>query len=245
MIGLNAASVAKNQYKSLGEDVAKMRMDQMKEQLETFRTHLEDFARKHKGEIRKKPAFRAQFHAMCAKCGVDPLASNKGFWAELLGIGDFYYELGVQIVDVCLATRPDNGGLMDLEELRRAVARRRPAMREAISEDDCLRAIGKLKALGSGFEVYSVGKRRLVRSVPTELNKDHNVILEIAQAKGYVSEEEVVAKAGWTSGRVLDALDALLKEGLAMVDDGDEAGARLFWFPCVNTTLGAGATEPS
>lgn len=31
---------------------------------------------------------------MCAKCGVDPLASNKGFWAELLGIGDFYYELG-------------------------------------------------------------------------------------------------------------------------------------------------------
>jgi len=25
---------------------------------------------------------------------VDPLASNKGFWAELLGIGDFYYELG-------------------------------------------------------------------------------------------------------------------------------------------------------
>ncbi|KAI3672596.1 hypothetical protein L6452_38691 [Arctium lappa] len=31
---------------------------------------------------------------MCAKVGVDPLASNKGFWAELLGIGDFYYELG-------------------------------------------------------------------------------------------------------------------------------------------------------
>lgn len=46
-------------------------------------------------DIRKKPAFRAQFHEMCAKVGVDPLASNKGFWAELLGIGDFYYELGM------------------------------------------------------------------------------------------------------------------------------------------------------
>lgn len=45
-------------------------------------------------DIRKNPAFRAQFHEMCAKVGVDPLASNKGFWAELLGIGDFYYELG-------------------------------------------------------------------------------------------------------------------------------------------------------
>ncbi|CBI26612.3 unnamed protein product, partial [Vitis vinifera] len=30
---------------------------------------------------------------MCAKVGVDPLALNKGFWVELLGIGDFYYEL--------------------------------------------------------------------------------------------------------------------------------------------------------
>jgi ESCRT-II complex subunit VPS22 len=34
---------------------------------------------------------------MCSAVGVDPLASQKGFWAELLGFGDFYYELGVQI----------------------------------------------------------------------------------------------------------------------------------------------------
>jgi hypothetical protein len=37
---------------------------------------------------------------MCSKIGVDPLASNKGFWAEMLGVGDFYYELGVQIIEV-------------------------------------------------------------------------------------------------------------------------------------------------
>ena len=34
---------------------------------------------------------------MCQKIGVDPLASHKGFWAQLLGVGDFYYELGVQV----------------------------------------------------------------------------------------------------------------------------------------------------
>lgn len=45
---------------------------------------------------------------------VDPLASNKGFWAEVLGVGDFYYELAVQIVEICLATRSENGGLMTL-----------------------------------------------------------------------------------------------------------------------------------
>lgn len=52
-------------------------------------------------DIRKNPTFRSQFHDMCAKVGVDPLASNKGFWAELLGIGDFYYELGECII--CLS----------------------------------------------------------------------------------------------------------------------------------------------
>ena len=34
---------------------------------------------------------------MCASIGVDPLASSKGFWSEMLGVGDFYYELGVQV----------------------------------------------------------------------------------------------------------------------------------------------------
>ncbi|KVG98064.1 EAP30-like protein, partial [Cynara cardunculus var. scolymus] len=119
---------------------------------------------------------------MCAKVGVDPLASNKGFWAGLLGIGDFYYELGmclflllllggVQIVDVCLATRPHNRGVINLDELCKLLS----------SEDDCLRAIGKLKVLGSGFEVITVGKRKLACSVPNELKKDHNEILELSQ----------------------------------------------------------------
>ncbi|EXB50279.1 hypothetical protein L484_017816 [Morus notabilis] len=92
--GLQNAAAARDQYRLLGENVAKVRTDLMKEQLATFRSQLEEFACKHKNDIRKNPAFRSQFHEMCTKIGVDPLASNKGFWAELLGIGDFYYELG-------------------------------------------------------------------------------------------------------------------------------------------------------
>ena len=34
---------------------------------------------------------------MCASIGVDPLASNKGFWSNMLDIGDFYYELGTSL----------------------------------------------------------------------------------------------------------------------------------------------------
>ncbi|KAL3683962.1 hypothetical protein R1sor_001984 [Riccia sorocarpa] len=235
LAGLQAAAANRDQFRSLGEDVAKARTDLMKEQLSVFRTQLEEFARKHKNDIRKNPAFRAQFHAMCQKIGVDPLASNKGFWAELLGIGDFYYELGVQIVDVCLATRPHNGGLMDLEELRGHLMKRRRVSREAITEDDCIRAISKLKALGSGFEIFTVGNRRLVRSVPTELNKDHNQIIEAAQSEGYVTAEDIVNRFSWRRGRVVDALETLMKDGLVMVDDGHPDGKRRYWFPCVNT----------
>ncbi|KAJ6817528.1 vacuolar protein sorting-associated protein 22-like protein 1 [Iris pallida] len=231
--GLQNAAAARGQYRIIGDNVAKVRADLMKEQLATFRTQLEEFARKHKNDIRKNPTFRSQFHEMCAKVGVDPLASNKGFWAELLGIGDFYYELGVQIVDICLATRSHNGGLINLQELCTLLCQRRKSARESVSEDDCLRAISKLKVLGSGFEVISVGKKKLVRSVPTELNKDHNEILELAQARGYVMVEEVEKRLSWSSGRAIDALDALLKEGLAMIDDGHKDGNRRYWFPCV------------
>lgn len=35
---------------------------------------------------------------MCKQIGVDPLSSNKGFWVDVLGVGDFYYELAVSII---------------------------------------------------------------------------------------------------------------------------------------------------
>lgn len=40
--------ILQDQYRLLGENVAKIRTDVMKEQLATFRSQLEDFARKHK-----------------------------------------------------------------------------------------------------------------------------------------------------------------------------------------------------
>ena len=79
----------------LGAHANAERLQAMRAQLAEFKASLEKFALKHKAEIRADPAFRAQFHSMCASCGVDPLASNKGFWAETLGFGDFYAELGV------------------------------------------------------------------------------------------------------------------------------------------------------
>ncbi|XP_056682861.1 vacuolar protein sorting-associated protein 22 homolog 1 isoform X2 [Spinacia oleracea] len=233
--GLQSSAATRNQYRLIGESLSVVKNDVMMAQLSTFRSQLEDFARKHKNDIRKNPTFRAQFHEMCSKVGVDPLASNKGFWAELLGIGDFYYELGVQIVEICLATRSLNGGLINLQELLDLLRLKRKNAREPVSEDDCLRAISKLKVLGSGFEVISVGKKKLIRSVPTELNKDHNAILELAQGQGFVTVEEVESRLSWSAGRAIDALDTLLEASLAMIDDGHKDGKRRYWFLCVSS----------
>lgn len=66
-------------------------LQQMKDQLATFKSKLEEFALQHKADIRRDPVFRAQFHTMCANIGVDPLASNKvcgGQAAVAAGHGD-------------------------------------------------------------------------------------------------------------------------------------------------------------
>jgi ESCRT-II complex subunit VPS22 len=62
------------------------------------------------------------------------MIANKGFWSELLGVGDFYYELGVQIIEACLATRERNGGLMDLQDLKKMLVKMRGRNAQEITE---------------------------------------------------------------------------------------------------------------
>ena len=133
---------------------------------------------------------------MCANIGVDPLASGKGFWSNMLDIGDFYYELGkihrfihhtlysfinkdniqgVQIVEVCMANQHKTGGLMELGEIRHKLIRSRGRSKshQEITLDDLLRATKKLKVLGTGFTVIPLKSGRyLVQSVPGEMSMD-------------------------------------------------------------------------
>ncbi len=69
--------------------------------------------------------------------------------------------------------------------------RRRGSKADPVTEDDVLRAIDKLQVLGGGFGVVRVGDRRLVRSVPGELNTDKNQALLLAQGRGYISKRQL------------------------------------------------------
>ena len=79
----------------LGSQIEAQQLADMTSQLKEFKENLEQFALKHKKEISKNPVFRGQFLKMCRQIGVDPLSSNKGYFADVLGVGDFYYEIAV------------------------------------------------------------------------------------------------------------------------------------------------------
>jgi len=207
--------------------------------IETLQVKLADFAKKHQSDIQDDPAFRQQFLQMCAPLGVDPLVSQKGFWAKTLGvgIGDFYYELSVKVAEVCFATRTKNGGIMAVTEvcetLNRARNRtRKKKQKELYGEADVAIAVKKLSKLGGGFRIVTVGASDMIVSVPTELDHDHVEVMTLAQdGQGCVTVDEVRQRLSWGEDRVERALTLLLHEGMAWKDDFH--GISFYWFPSV------------
>lgn len=117
----------------VGAELNKQKWEEMRAQIERFEANLRAFATQHKESIQRDANFRAHFHQMCAAVGVDPLTSRKGLWSELLGVGDYYYELAVRAIEACVATRPLNGGIIALDELVRILRRKRSAYVDDVS----------------------------------------------------------------------------------------------------------------
>jgi ESCRT-II complex subunit VPS22 len=225
-------------FNALSSQLSNAQVDNLHAQLDKFRNALTHFATHHRTDIRSDPRFRRAFQQMCASIGVDPLAGPRrgGWWEEALGLGDWQSELGVQIVDVCVSTRDRNGGLIELSELVRLVSRLRGLEGGAITEEDVVRSIQALKPLGAGYEVLDFGGgRKMVRSVPKELDEDQMVVLAVAaEQKGRVDEEVLVRRKAWTAERSRAVLqNMLLRDGTCWLDeqDGPHGMGRAYWVP--------------
>lgn len=198
-------------FSSLGDDLTASQLNELRQQLDLFSSSLRQFSSAHRHEIRKNAEFRHAFQKMCYSIGVDPLSSSSrssgggglsGLWSDMLGLGDWQYELGVQIIDVCVSTRSTNGGVIAMDDLIDRVTRLRTGgakagsrpttasakggkaaekVKEAaeITEEDIVRSIKMLAPLGCGYEVFSLGNgdQKMVRSVPRELDTDTMVVL--------------------------------------------------------------------
>ncbi|UPL03258.1 hypothetical protein LCI18_014192 [Fusarium solani-melongenae] len=231
-------------YASHGSSLRASNAQALETQLAVFRSLLQQFANTHARDIRSDPAFRAQFARMCAAIGVDPLASSNSsaeggggggsssIWAQLLGktVNDFYFELAVRIVEVCGATRGENGGLIGLAELRERVAAGRMDGADPIADDDVRRAVQTLAPLGGSYAVVKVGRKEYIRSVPRELNDDQVAVVEAVQVLGYVSVGMLSDNLGWDRARAKTVIDDLVAGGMLWVDKQTK-GEWEYWSP--------------
>lgn len=143
--GLKRAEEQRDKLSAQAQQLESVQVETMRAQLAAFKSKLEAFALAHKKEINRDPVLRRRFLEMCKSIGVDPLMSTRGFWVQVLGVGDFYYEVAVQVIDVCLRTRHTNGGLLELPSLCAHLNSVRPKGAQPVTTEDVTRAMEKLK----------------------------------------------------------------------------------------------------
>ncbi|KAK0783626.1 ESCRT II complex subunit Dot2 [Friedmanniomyces endolithicus] len=230
-VGLSAftnAAIASDQYARHGQALRTSHAEALANQLSVFQAALHNFSLTHAKDIRSNPTFRAEFARMCNAIGVDPLAGSnvkgaggsaaggKGsVWAKMLGssVNDFYFELGVRVVEVCRETRGENGGMIAVAELQKRVTKGRAGLVGGgmeVTDDDVLRAIESLEPLGGMFKLQTLGGSKFVRSVPKELNKDQATVLEVIQVLSYVTMSMLQANLDWERARAIAVMDDLV-----------------------------------
>lgn len=248
-VGLSAfsnAAISSDKYAAHGAALRSNHADALANQLAVFQAALHNFSLVHAKDIRSNPTFRAEFARMCHAIGVDPLAgsnsntkareaSGKGgsVWAKMLGtsVNDFYFELGVRLVEVCRESRGENGGMIALSEARKRIASGRGLVGGGIdvTDDDVQRALESLEPLGGQFKIVQLGSIKYIRSVPKELNPDQSTVLEVIQVMGFVTVSMLQANLDWEGARAMAVIDDLVGDSLVWVDD--QAEETEYWSP--------------
>ncbi len=229
------------QFSELGTSLIERQSQELSTQLEVFQSALANFATEHRNEIRENPKFRSEFTKMCNSIGVDPLASSsnrkgndKSFWASLLGkdVNDFYYELGVKIIEICRFTRNENGGIISVKEVSRRLTEKslnnitEPIL---VTEDDIEQAVKQLEVLGQGITIESLGNKNMIRSIPKEISNDQNSVLEACSIMGHISVSMLRDNLGWSRYRCLTLLQDMVASGILWIDD--QPRETLYWTP--------------
>lgn len=216
LAGIHNMRNAEANKREFGQKLYQQQIEAAEAQLHTFQTRLEEFARTYKKQIKEDPKFRNDFNEMCMQIGVDPLQSRNGFWSKLLGVGDFYHELSIKVIDVCLPLKERNGGMVPIEEVLEGV--RKTYGKEKvpkISPSDIETALKNLKSIGEGYEVIKIGKKLFVKTVSFDMDKDLAEVLDLAKDTGYIVD---MGSLKWTKERFDNAIQKLLQEGFVWVD---------------------------
>ena len=83
-------------------------------------------------------------------------------------------------------------------------------------------AVKRMSALGNGFNILQAGSKKLVQSVPLELNTDHMTVMSLAQERCYVTKEMLREAFSWPQDRIAAALVRALQHGCATATAADQ-----------------------
>jgi ESCRT-II complex subunit VPS22 len=186
-------------FSKAGEQIEKESLVKLKEQLESFSKNLSDFSLKYKDEIKYNPEFREKFYIMCKEIGVDPLSSTT-LWNKNLNLSEFYYNLAIQIITICIALRDKKGALIEINELRNYLISHRKS--NDISNMDIEKAIESVSELKCGFQIIDIKNSKAVMTIPMQLSNDTNIIIELAsENKGWIGYSKCYEKSEMSRNR--------------------------------------------
>jgi ESCRT-II complex subunit VPS22 len=150
-------------------------------------------------------------------------------------VSDFYYELAVQIIEICNSMQERTGGLIYLDQVLEKIKRVRNRFVNEVSLDDCRRAIKKLDVFGNAFTLIPMGNGRyVIQSLPDGMNNDHSQVLKLAETNnGLVTSRLLLDQLKWDLYRIESVLNFLIKEGIVWIDVHGQGGTIVtsYYFP--------------
>ena len=87
-------------------------------------------------------------------------------------VNDFYYELAIQITNICIALRPKYGGFLEEKECLRLLNKLRGDRAQQVELEDIGKALKSLEKLSCDFKIVEAGGRRVIVSSSVDFNSD-------------------------------------------------------------------------
>ena len=215
----------------------KERIEKLKNAVTTLQSCLQKIVENQKKELQGDEEYQKKFYKLCNDIGVDPFTQKKGFLDGLLNknLDEYYKALGMRVLNVCLKTRYENGGLIKLSELKNILNSSNGNKKgERVHSEDIRIAVQKLSCLSSSLSIEKIqdedeGEIEYVKSADMEFSADSLKILAKAnRRKGIV---QVADLSHDRSDKWRKELDVFVSKGIAWIDIHD--GITTYYFPTI------------
>ncbi|ORM40519.1 Vacuolar-sorting protein SNF8 [Babesia sp. Xinjiang] len=231
-VGASRILNAKNEqekWEAFSDSFTREKLETYKRIIEDFKVDLYAFIAKYKEVINADPSFRIEFLEICDLLGVDPLSSSSSALSRTLGLTNYYVEITVRLLEVCIQTRALNGGFCEMDELLAAFP---PNLN--VTKRDIIRCIEQCPIFGkNSIRILCVRDKTLIVTAPMLLGAEHRECLDfVATVKGGISMVNLSVNLGWTEQRTQSILNQFIERQIVWVDQTDDE--MYYWFPCLS-----------